>query len=151
MLMRLCETLGYTRADGTMATDITFIDVILLKTYEDRLALLSQNGTPFSFNEDLSNTLKERFYRSKRWKRIRNKVINRDNGCDLAVPGMRIHGRIIIHHIVPITNEDILHNTPILTDMDNLICTSHATHNHIHYGTTPMKIITRYPGDTKEW
>lgn len=98
--------------------------------------------------------LNQAFYSSDEWNRIRNQVIIRDNGCDLAVPGREIYGMIYVHHINPITYEDIIEMSPKLTDLDNLVCTSRETHEAIHYGDE-MHLRPDYkprrPNDTCPW
>ena len=96
----------------------------------------------------------QRFYNSPEWKRIRHQVIVRDNGCDLGVPGREIHGRIMIHHINPLTLDDIEKGNDALLDLDNLICVSHETHNAIHYGSEKLltpELIERRKNDTCPW
>jgi hypothetical protein len=81
-------------------------------------------------------------------------VIVRDNGCDLGVPGYEIHGRILIHHMNPVTMEDLANGTPTVLDPQYLVTTTHRTHNAIHYGDAsllPRTVIERKPGDTKLW
>lgn len=98
--------------------------------------------------------LNQRFYRSYQWRKIREAVILRDEGCDLAHPHKPIRGRILIHHLNPISANDLKYMTPALTDLENLICVSHETHNAIHYGgekTIAPEYKERTPGDTKLW
>ncbi len=96
----------------------------------------------------------QHFYHSSEWRRIRNVIILRDNGCDLGIPGYEIGDRIYIHHINPITKEDVESMSDRLFDPDNLICVSFDTHNAIHFGTErtlPKIPIERAPGDTCPW
>ena len=98
--------------------------------------------------------MNQNFYRSAAWKRIRDEVIVRDNGCDLGMEDRIIHGKILIHHINPITDRDILDLTDILLDPEYLICVSHTTHNAIHYGDEDLLItnpIVRSKNDTCPW
>lgn len=99
--------------------------------------------------------LNQAFYRSEQWKRIRREVILRDNGFDLGIPGFDIRGKIYIHHIEPITIEDIINRTPKLLSLDNLISVSDKTHNAIHYGDITLlpyfDLVERRPGDTCPW
>lgn len=98
--------------------------------------------------------LNQIFYKSEEWKRIRRRVIIRDNGYDLAWEEYEIKGIIIIHHINPITKEDILNRSSKLFDLENLICTSVNTHKAIHYGNEemlPKKIVERTMNDTCPW
>lgn len=96
----------------------------------------------------------QRFYHSAEWKAIRNKVILRDNGCDLGIPGFEIADKILIHHMNPIWIEDLRHHNPEILDPEFLICVSSMTHQAIHYGDRsllPQVPIERKPGDTKLW
>ena len=98
--------------------------------------------------------LNQIFYRSQRWKSIRDHVILRDNGCDLGVDGYEIHGRILIHHMNPITIEDIRDESEFLIDPEFLISTIHSTHNAIHYGDESLLMlgpIVRTKNDTCPW
>lgn len=99
--------------------------------------------------------LNQIFYKSSDWLRVRDFVIVRDNGCDLGVKGRPINGPIIVHHINPITKEDLLNRSPNLFDPNNLICCSKLTHDQIHYGDGSMLIqdqpLERYENDTIPW
>lgn len=112
----------------------TYLELSNLHTFDERFNYLKLNGVvgkdTFGFDRYLNQTL----YRSKEWKAIRDRVIFRDNGCDLGMYGYEIQGHILIHHMNPITKEDILNRNPIIFDLNNLICVTHKTHNAIHYG-----------------
>lgn len=98
--------------------------------------------------------LNQEFYRSREWKTARRDAIIRDEGCDLGIPGYEIGDKVYVHHIKPITVEDVEERTPMLFDLNNLICCSHITHNAIHYGnksSLEMPFVERTPGDTKLW
>lgn len=98
--------------------------------------------------------LNQAFYGSKEWKRIRDIVIIRDEGCDLGVPGRVIHDRILVHHMNPIRVEDITNFNPDILDPEYLICVSPRTHNAIHFGDEsqlPQDLVERRPGDTTLW
>ena len=98
--------------------------------------------------------INQAFYQSWEWKNIRQFVIARDDNCDLGVPGYDIHGRSTIHHIIPMTAEDIEAGNPLILDPDNLITTTHDTHNAIHYGDVKLlrlPPVERTRGDTKLW
>lgn len=132
----------------------TYSELITLPTFEERFKYLQLNGEvgieTFGFNRYLNQKL----YRSQQWKRVRDLVIVRDNGCDLACEGYEIHGRILIHHINPITIDDILKENPIVFDPENLITTVHNTHNAIHYGDENLLMtgpIVRRANDTCPW
>lgn len=132
----------------------TYSELITLPTYEERFNYLKLEGvvgeTTFGFDRYLNQNL----YNSQEWKSIRNQVIIRDNGCDLACEGYEIYGRILIHHINPITVENIINRDPIIFDLENLISTVHNTHNAIHYGNENLLIkgpIERTKNDTIPW
>jgi len=125
-----------------------------LPTFQERydyLKLAGEVGNPtFGYNRYFN----QRFYHSSEWRNVRNEVILRDNGCDLGVTDYEIHGRIYIHHINPITLQDIETLSNNLLDPDNLICVTFDTHNAIHYGderTLPKVPLERTPGDTCPW
>lgn len=117
----------------------------------DYLALSAGVGIPtFGFDRHLN----QRFYTSRQWRDLRSYVIVRDNGCDLGVPGYEIHDRVYIHHMNPITVEDLTHGNDDVFDPEFLITTTHRTHNAIHYGDEsllPKEFIPRRPNDTKLW
>lgn len=94
------------------------------------------------------------FYKSREWRSVRHQVIIRDNGCDLGVEGHDIYGKIIIHHMNPISIKDIENSSEFLLNPDYLICTSHQTHNAIHYGDENLLFqapAERYANDTCPW
>lgn len=99
--------------------------------------------------------LNQKFYKSKEWKDLRNYVIVRDNGCDLACDGYEIHGKIIIHHMNPITADHIIHgDNEALLNPDFLVCVSLDTHNAIHYGDSTLLVsdpVVRKRNDTCPW
>lgn len=93
-------------------------------------------------------------YHSRRWKRVRDKVIIRDNGCDLGHPDYEIRGAIIIHHMNPLTPEQVEEDSDLIYDPEFLICTTLLTHQAIHYGnrnSLPDPLVERRPGDTCPW
>lgn len=99
--------------------------------------------------------LNQILYKTDEWKRTRQNIIIRDNGCNLAHEDYPIFGSVYIHHINPITIEDILERRPSVFDPENLISTSFETHNLIHYGNenglAPYKVVERMPNDTIPW
>lgn len=132
----------------------TYSKLVLLPTFEERFEYLKLNGAvgidTFGFDRYLNQT----FYKSVEWKRIRNKVIIRDNGCDLGIDGYEIYGRILIHHMNPITQDDIINRTDLLLNPEYLISVSLDTHNGIHYGDINQLLkgpIVRKPNDTCPW
>lgn len=132
----------------------TYSELITFSTFEDRFEYLQLKGTigkeTFGFDRYLNQIL----YNSKEWKHLRNKIIVRDNGCDLACEGFEIYGRILIHHINPITIDDVIKRREMVFDPENLICVTHNTHNAIHYGDKSLLItgpIERRANDTCPW
>lgn len=125
-----------------------------LATFAERLDYLRLSGSVGSDTFGFDRQFNQIFYRSAEWKRTRDIVIARDMGCDLGIADMVIYGRILIHHMNPITMDDIREGNDALLDPKNLICVSHDTHNMIHYGTADKKdILTaqRTPDDTILW
>lgn len=132
----------------------TYSELILLPTFEERFKYLQLNGRVGDDTFGFDRYINQKFYRSAEWKRIRDYIIIRDNGCDLAVDGYEIHGQILIHHMNPITISDIKFSTEYLMNPDYLICVTHNTHNAIHYGDEKQIItgpIVRTKNDTCPW
>ena len=133
----------------------TYSELITLPTYIERFNYLKLDGQvgidTFGFDRHINQNL---YQRSPRWKKSRDEVIIRDNGCDLGVEGYEIHGKIIVHHMNPITLDDILKDRDWIYDPEFLICTIHNTHNAIHYGDENLLITTptvRSKNDTCPW
>ena len=138
----------------TMTTIRTYSELCKLSTFEERFDYLRLNGSVGKDTFGFDRYLNQQFYRSREWKRIRDRVILRDNGCDLGVEGYEIRGRILIHHINPISVEDIQTMSDLLMNPEYLICASHRTHNAIHYGDESLIItapIERTQNDTCPW
>ena len=133
----------------------TYSELKLLETFEERFRYLKLGGTVGKQTFGFDRYLNQFFYkRSPLWKAVRNEVILRDNGCDLGVEGYEIRERIIIHHMNPITIEDIERESEFLLNPEYLISTIHNTHNAIHYGDESLLItgpITRTKNDTCPW
>lgn len=132
----------------------TYSELITLPTFEERYQYLRLNGRVGEETFGFDRWLNQRFYKDPEWLRIRDEVIIRDNGCDLAIPGREIHSRIIIHHMNPIRKDDILQRSRILLDPEYLICTIKNTHDAIHYGDENLLfkgLIERKPNDTCPW
>ena len=134
---------------------LSYSELITLPTFEERYRYLRKSGIVGEETFGSHRHLNQILYRSPEWRQVRNNVIVRDNGCDLGMEGYEIRDRVYIHHINPITSDDILNRTPALFDMDNLICVSFNTHQAIHYGDESLLPIIsfteRMPGDTKLW
>ena len=133
----------------------TYSELIALPTFEERFEYLKLYGRvgkdTFGFDRHLNQML---YQHNPRWKKVRDKVIIRDNGCDLAMEGHEIFGKIIVHHMNPITLDDVLNDRDWIYDPEFLICTIHNTHNAIHYGDEKQLIIAptvRLPNDTCPW
>ena len=125
-----------------------------LRTFRERFEYLKLDGLVGEETFGFERYLNQQFYHSWEWKRIRDQVIARDLGCDLAMEGYEIHEQILIHHMNPITAADIRHSTEFLADPDYLIWVTKNTHNAIHYGDASMLItepIERTPNDTSPW
>ena len=125
-----------------------------LKTFEERYEYLRIGGhvgeAVFSFDRYLNQAL----YTSQRWRLLRNEIIIRDNGCDLGIEGYDIYDKIIIHHMNPITREQIRDPDDSIFDPEYLICVSNQTHQAIHYGDAsllPRGPVVRRPNDTCPW
>ena len=133
----------------------TYSEVLKLKTFEERFNYLKLDSIVCEETFGSSRYINQKFYNSYEWKKIRDRVIIRDNGCDLGIDGFTIYKKILIHHINPITVEDLVNLSEKVFDMENLICVSHKTHNAIHYGTDEYifqnEPTERKQGDTKLW
>lgn len=128
-------------------------ELIRLPSFDERfryLKLTGQVGRPTFGHERWMN---QRFYRSPEWKHIRDFVIARDNGFDLGCPDHPIPGKIMIHHMVPLSPEAIEHSDETILDPRYLISCSMATHNAIHFGdeSSPRELVERRPNDTCPW
>lgn len=132
----------------------TYSELVKIPSFEARFEYLRLNGSVGEDTFGYDRYLNQLFYRSQKWKRIRDQVIIRDNGCDLGVDGYDIHSNVIIHHMNPITMDDIKRESEFLLDPEYLITTTHRTHNAIHYGDMsilPARPIERRRNDTCPW
>ena len=132
----------------------TYSELITFPTFEERFKYLRLEGSVGKDTFGYDRYLNQLFYKTAEWKRLRQDLIIRDNGCDLGVEGREIYGRIIIHHLNPITKDDIVRRTEYLLNPDFLICTTHNTHNAIHYGDESLLItspVERSKNDTCPW
>lgn len=131
-----------------------YSELIRYDTFIDRYHYLNLVGQVGIETFGLDRYLNQTLYRSSRWRRTRNQVILRDNGCDLGMEGFDIVDRIIVHHINPLTVQDIEEDVDEIYDPEFLICCSFDTHNAIHYGDErllPQLPVERRPGDTCPW
>ena len=138
----------------SLLTTKSYSELITFPTFLERYNYLRIGGyvgkTTFGGNRFLN----QRFYKSPEWLSLRRQIILRDKGFDLGMKDYHIIGKILIHHIVPITEEDILDRRECLFDPENLICVSHMTHEAIHFGyenILPEEPIERRPNDTIPW
>lgn len=138
-----------------MSTSIrTYSELIQIPTFLGRFRYLKLGGRVGEDTFGHDRYLNQILYRSPEWKRFRREIIIRDNGCDLACEGYEIFGKILIHHINPITVEDVLNRHPNIFDPENVISTVLNTHNAIHYGDETLLItepIVRTKNDTCPW
>lgn len=131
-----------------------YSELITIPTYEDRFRYLQLQGAVGKDTFGYDRYLNQVLYNSQEWKRFRNEIIIRDNGCDLAYEGYDIHGRILVHHINPITVDDVVNRNPSVFDPENVICVTHNTHNAIHYGDESLLVtapVERTRHDTCPW
>lgn len=132
----------------------TYSELIRIPTFEERYRYLRLYGSVGEETFGFKRWVNQEFYHSDKWLRFRDKIIIRDGGCDLAVEGFEIYGPIIIHHLNPITYDDILNRNPCVFDPDNVVCTKLSTHNAIHYGDEtllPKLPVERTKNDTCPW
>ena len=132
----------------------TYSELITFPTFEERYEYLRLKGRVGEETFGFERYLNQVFYKSKEWRSIRDYVIARDNGCDLGMEGYEIHGQILIHHINPITKEDILQRRDVLLNPEYLITTVKNTHDAIHYGDINLLVtapIERKKNDTCPW
>lgn len=133
----------------------TYSELSKLSTFEERFEYLRLDGVVGEETFGFDRYLNQRFYQNDpEWKQSRRFVIMRDMGCDLGIEGRDIHGKIIVHHMNPITKEDLINRTKFLLDPEYLICTIDNTHNAIHYGDENLLMkgpVERTMNDTCPW
>lgn len=132
----------------------TYSELIALPTFEERYRYLRLNGSVGKDTFGFDRYMNQKFYRSAEWKRVRDMVIVRDNGCDLGIDDRPIYGKILIHHMNPISEKDIRYLSDILLNPEYLIAVSHETHNAIHYGDEDLLVkapVMRSLNDTCPW
>lgn len=138
-----------------MTMSKTYSELITIPNYLDRFEYLKLSGVCGMDDPEVTRWLHQIFYHSKEWQKVRNEVIVRDSGYDLAHPDYVIGSKVIVHHINPVKMKDIAdRRLDILLNPENLICCSFMTHQAIHYGTTDLLMkdpVVRTPGDTKLW
>jgi hypothetical protein len=132
----------------------TYSELRRLTTFEERFDYLSMSGEVGKTTFGFDRWINQQFYRSREWKQVRDYVVVRDGGCDLGIPGYEIHAQLLVHHMNPVTPEDLIGGEAWILDPEFLITTTHQTHNAIHYGDMSLisrAPVERRPGDTKLW
>lgn len=132
----------------------TYSELVRLPTFEERFEYLKLKGSVGKDTFGHDRYLNQVFYTSQEWRRLRDEIIIRDNGCDLGIEGREIGGKVYIHHLNPLGTNDILTHSEYLVNSEYLICVSFETHNAIHYGDInllPRDPIERKRNDTCPW
>lgn len=133
----------------------TFSELSKLKTLKERFDYLSLDGIPTNPTFGGRRILNQDFYKSNLWQNARRQVILRDEGCEMGLKPYEIPGIVYVHHINPITYEDVLNHSPLLFDPDNLVCVSYDIHEAIHYSNSDVlkkyEVVTRTKNDTCPW
>lgn len=132
----------------------SYSELSTLHTFDERFEYLKLGGSVGRSTFGFDRWVNQKFYASYHWKRARDQVIVRDMGCDLGILGYEIHVEILIHHMNPISLDDITHGEEWIIDPEYLITTTKTTHNAIHYGSNsliPKVTLERTPDDTKLW
>jgi hypothetical protein len=133
----------------------TYSELNLIPTFEERYRYLKLGGRVGEQTFGFDRYLNQEFYqRDKEWLQVRDFVIVRDNGCDLGIDGREIRGKILVHHMNPVTKEDLLRRTRFLLDPEYLISTLKSTHDAIHYGDENLLMkdpVIRIANDTCPW
>lgn len=132
----------------------TYSELITFPTFEERYRYLRLGGRVGEETFGFDRWINQKFYKDPEWLAIRDYVIVRDNGCDLGIEGRTIHGKILVHHMNPITKDDILGRSKFLLDPEYLICTIKNTHDAIHYSDEDLLVkdpIERTKNDTCPW
>lgn len=131
-----------------------YTELIRFDTFEDRYEYLRLGGSIGQSTFGFDRFINQSFYTSSEWRGVRRHVILRDDGCDLGVRGYDIRVELLVHHINPMSADDIIHGEDWIFDPEFLITTSHNTHNAIHYGDRsllPRPFVERVSGDTRLW
>jgi hypothetical protein len=132
----------------------TYSELRFLNSFDERFEYLKLGGSVGHATFGFDRWVNQQFYTSHAWKQVRQAVIVRDNGCDLGVIGYEIHADILVHHVNPITVDDIRNGEDWMINPEYLITTTLRTHNAIHYGNdvrVPKVVVERTLGDTKLW
>ena len=132
----------------------TYTELITLPTFEERFKYLKLNANIGDETFGYDRYLNQLFYQSQEWRMLRRQVITRDYGCDMALPDFEIMDRIVVHHMNPITKDDVLTHSEFLMDPEYLVCVSDETHKAIHYGDESLLFaepVVRRPNDMIPW
>lgn len=132
----------------------TYSDLRYLLSFEERFRYLKLEGVVGRESFGFERYLNQLLYHSREWKRVRNQIIIRDEGCDLGIPDREIFNNLLVHHINPITVRNVENNDDCVFDLENLITTTHNTHQAIHYGNENLLVtlpLERKKGDTNLW
>lgn len=131
-----------------------YSELALLSTFEERFQYLRLDGSVGEATFGYWRYINQLFYQSQEWKKLRDRIIIRDHGCDLGCEGYEVFGKLIIHHMNPITLDNFQQQSEFLLNPEYLISTTHNTHNAIHYGDAgllPRLPVERRPNDTCPW
>jgi len=137
-----------------MTATRTYSELLRISNFEERFEYLALRGVVGDSTFGFDRYMNQKFYRSAQWRHIRDQVIVRDMGCDLGVAGFQIHAKLYIHHLNPMTAEDLKEGEESVLDPEYLISTTLRTHNAIHYGDSNLlskPFVERRRGDTKLW
>lgn len=132
----------------------TYSEMSRYASFTDRFEYLKLGGSVGAATFGFDRYINQEFYSSWEWKNARQQVILRDNGCDLGIEGYEIHADILVHHLNPMSPNDVIHDEAWILDPEFLITTTKNTHNAIHYGDRSLlrtPFVARQPGDTKLW
>lgn len=133
----------------------SYFELSRLPTFEERFEYLKLDGQVAHSIFGGHRYLNQAFYQSDAWRKVRRQVILRDNGCDLGMEGREINSKLLVHHINPITPEDLIEGNPDILDPNNLVCVSENTHQMLHYGNAEgleqWEPVVRKPNDTCPW
>lgn len=132
----------------------TYSELSQFTTFDARFEYLKLGGGVGRATFGFDRYINQQFYTSREWHDVRRQITIRDEGCDLGIIGYEIHVEPLIHHINPMTPDDIRHGEEWILDPEFLILTTHRTHNALHFGTKrsyPKVVLARSPRDTKLW
>lgn len=133
----------------------SYSELTKLKTLKERFNYLSLNGEVGIETFGFDRYLNQKFYSSYEWRTLRDKILIRDNGCEMGLEGYPIGGRILVHHMNPLKERDIVELTDYVMNPDYLVCVSHDLHNALHYGNDEIlkrySVVERKPNDTCPW